>query len=110
MSYKLPFPTWTLDSEVTVYQTTRNDEGGFYKVELFKGACRHDIKIRTTMNAQREIVELSGLVVIPGNACAGMIPGHPLLIEIEGVEKRVYDMNLPKNPDKSIFSTELRLL
>ena len=107
---KLPFPMWTLTSNVVVYQTIRNDEGENVKHKLFKGPCRYDKKSRTTMNAQREIIELSGLIVCPDDILTSADKRHPLLVEVNGEEKRVYDTNQPDNPDGSIFSTELRLI
>ena len=60
------------------------------------------------MNAERQLITLSGKVVIEGDIC----PSKPFegYVLINNTKKAIYNLEKPLNPDGSVFSTELNLL
>ena len=111
MNIKLPFPEWTLTADVVIYKLTTNTDGGTDKETLYEGKARFDKKSKQVLNANRELVTLSGMIVCKGDI---YLPDttleNPLRVLVHGMQKRVYSVNKPDNPDGSIFSTELFLI
>lgn len=105
---KLPFPQWTLNSNAKVYYVNRNEYNELEEVEVFNGRVNHVQKTKQILNAQRELIMLSGLVVIPGDLNIDITNDKkPLYVELNNSKQRVMQVNKPNNPDGSIFSTEL---
>jgi hypothetical protein len=111
MNIKLPFPEWTLTTDAKIYQRKSNRDGGNDDAEFFSGKVRFDKKTKQIMNERRELIALSGMIVCKGDIyLPEMTQETPLFVSVEGMEKRVYSVNKPDNPDGSIFSTELSLI
>lgn len=105
---KLPFPMWTLNTEAKIYTIEVDKYGEETMTEFFNGRVNHVQKTKQVLNAERQLISLSGWVVIPGDIYLPSInPDTPLYIAVGGLEKRVYSTNKPSNPDGSVFSTEL---
>jgi len=104
---KLPFPKWTLTKSVEIYSFLNDEDNKPISTLIFSGKARYDKKTRQILNAQRELVMISGIVV-----CEGDIPiplDKSVFVLVDGQEKRVIKTNKPDNPDGSVFSTELML-
>lgn len=104
---KLPFPRWIAKTPVKVYQTQLSEDGEPVEEIIFDGLSCYDEKSRQVMDAERRLVQLSGLVIIEGD----INPGKTIegLVEIGGERKTIYRAKRPRNPDGSVFSTELEL-
>jgi len=104
---KLPFPEWCLVTPIKVYVEI-SGEDGVTEVEIFDGLCNLSEKSRTTLNEQRQVVTLSGKAIFKGDIYPGkLIKGY---IDLDGIKRTIYGSRKPRNPDGSIFSTELDLM
>lgn len=104
---KLPFPDWALVTPIKVYAEEETEDGVEEKL-IFDGKCNYSEKTRTTLNEQRQVVELTGKVLLKGD----IYPGKPIkgYVVIDGIKKTIYRSRKPRNPDGSIYSTELDLI
>ncbi|GIO34350.1 hypothetical protein J2TS6_54910 [Paenibacillus albilobatus] len=103
---KFPFPSWNQVTPVQVYQT---EQGRYGEVEtlIYDKKCFYDEKSRQVLDAERRLVLLSGLIIIEGDINPGkVIEGY---VVVEGERKNIYRAKRPRNPDGSVFSTELEL-
>jgi len=108
MRGKLPFPKWILNTPVKVYQTGINKFGEPIEELIFDGLVSYDEKQRQVMNAERQLVLLSGKIIIEGDINPGkLIEGY---VKIGGIDKKIYSAIRPRNPNGSVFSTELDLM
>lgn len=104
---KFPFPSWNQVTPVKVYQTDLSEDGEPVEELLFDGLCFYDEKSRQVLDAERRLVLLSGLIVIEGDIRPGQtIEGFVLIGE---EQKNIFRTRRPRNPDGSVFSTELEL-
>ena len=108
MGFKMPFPKWSLVTPVKIYHSFINEDGEPVDELIFDGKVNYSEKSKRVMNADRQLITLSGKVICEGN----IAPKHPVIegyIEVNGVKKNIYRASRPRNPDGSIFSTELEL-
>ena len=104
---KLPFPDWCLVTPIKVYAEEPSEDGVEEKL-IFDGKCNFSEKSRTTLNEQRQVVELTGKVLCKGDIYPGkQIKGY---VELDGSKRTIYRSRKPRNPDGSIYSTELDLM
>lgn len=104
---KLPFPDWCLVTPIKVYAEI-SGEDGVTEEEIFDGKCNFSEKSRTTLNEQKQVVELSGKVLLKGDIYPDkLIKGY---VELGSLKKTIYRSRKLRNPDGSIFSTELDLM
>lgn len=107
MRGKLPFPKWILVTPVKVYQTQLSEDGEPIEELILDGLASFEEKMKRTMDAKRGLVLLSGKVI-----CQGDIHPDKLIegfVQIGAERKTIYRAARPRNPDGSIFSTELEL-
>jgi hypothetical protein len=106
MGMKLPFPRWQANTDIKVYSTVQGEDGEEETI-LYEGKCIYTDKSRTVLNAERQLITLSGKAVIEGDINPRkIIQGY---IEVDNVKKKIYEAERPKNPDGTVFSTELNL-
>lgn len=104
---KLPFPDWCLVTPVEVWAEVPGEDGVAEDL-IFDGLCNFSEKSKTTLNEQRQVVELSGKALFKGDIYPGkLIKGY---IKLGKIKKTIYRTRKPRNPDGSIFSTELDLM
>lgn len=105
---KFPFPKWNANTPVKVYQTTIDNRGIPTEEVIYEGKAIYDEKQRQVLDAERRLILLSGKVIIKGDIAPGKkISGY---VEIDGDTKAIYAALRPRNPDGSVFSTELDLM
>ncbi|BFH66008.1 hypothetical protein J27TS7_08530 [Paenibacillus dendritiformis] len=104
---RFPFPWWNQVTPVKVYQTELSEDGEPVEELIYDGKCFYDEKSRQALNAERQLVLLSGLVIIEGD----IRPGKTIegFVEIGTEQKNIFRTRRPRNPDGSVFSTELEL-
>ncbi|MBE6051890.1 MAG: hypothetical protein E7214_14910 [Clostridium sp.] len=100
---KLPFPDFLLNTPVTVYKTELGEDGP-EEEKIFEGKCIYTDKTKQVMTAEKQLITLTGKVVIKG--ALDIKEGYVIVNE---TKKIIYSVEKPINPDGSIFSTELNL-
>lgn len=103
---RFPFPKWSQVTPVQVYQT---EQGRYGEEEtlIYDGKCFYDEKSRQVLDAERRLVLLSGLIVIEGDINPDkVIEGFVMIGEDR---KNIFRAKRPRNPDGTVFSTELEL-
>lgn len=108
MGMKLPFPKWLAKTDVKVCSTKVNEDGEPEETPLYDGKCIYTDKSRTVLNAEKQLITLTGKVVIEGDIAPndGIIQG---IVEVRGTKKTIYGSERPLNPDGTVYSTELSL-
>ncbi|MGL4108320.1 hypothetical protein [Clostridium sp. LP20] len=106
MGFKLPFPKFLANTEIEVWFEGTNTDGDYKEEIIFKGKCIYTDKSKQVLNAERQLITLSGKAVIEGYIYNGPFEGY---IVVNEIEKKIYSIERPLNPDGSIFSTELSL-
>lgn len=108
MPGKFPFPKWILVTPVKVYQTSLNEDGEPAEDLIYDGLCSYNEKSRQTLDAERRLVTLSGKVIIKGDIYPDrLIEGY---VQFGEIKKDIFRTQRPRNPDGSVFSTELDLM
>lgn len=106
MGLKLPFPKFLAKTDIKVYSTTLGEDGEEEAI-LYEGKCIYTDKSKPVLNAERQLITLTGKAVIEGDIKPGkVIEGF---IEVNKIKKRIYGAERPLNPDGTVFSTELNL-
>lgn len=103
---KLPFPRFLANTNIEVYQEGINEDGDYIEEKIFTGKCIYTDKAKQILNAERQLISLSGKAVIEGAIKDGPFEGY---VKVNGVKKKIYSIERPLNPNGSIFSTELNL-
>jgi len=106
MGLKLPFPRFQAKTDIKVVSTVLGEDGE-EESPLYEGKCIYTDKSKTVLNAERQLITLSGKAVIEGDINPEeVIEGF---IVVNTIKKKIYGAERPLNPDGSVFSTELNL-
>ncbi|AJA50060.1 hypothetical protein CPAST_c40310 [Clostridium pasteurianum DSM 525 = ATCC 6013] len=108
MKGKLPFPKWILNTELKIFDIEIGEDGGPNETIMFEGKAFYEEKTRQTLDKDRSLVTLSGKVIVPGDINPGKIIKG--CVQIGEVKKDIFKSSRPKNPDGTVFSTELDLM
>lgn len=105
---KLPFPKWILNTQIKIFQTTLGENGGPVPTLLYEGMCNYTEKTKQILDKERKLITLTGKVIVPSD----INPGVPIegYIQIGEIKQDIYTSIRPRNPDGSVFSTELDLM
>lgn len=106
MGFKLPFPKWLANTPIEVWLEGTNTDGDYEEKIIFEGKCNYIDKSRQVLNAERQLITLSGKAVIEGAIYDGLFEGY---VKVNGVKKKIYSIERPLNPDGTVYSTELSL-
>lgn len=105
---KLPFPGWTLNTVAKIFVMDIDEDGKETTTVIFDGKVQYVEKTKQIINPERQLVTISGWIVIPG--AIERTSDDFLTVEVGGQTRRVSHSNVPYNPDGSVFSTELYLI
>lgn len=105
---RFPFPSWSQVVPLKVYKTELNEDGGRDETVLFDGKAFYDEKSKRVVDKTGSVVLLSGKVIIEGDIAPGQIIDG--LVKVDGVDKVIYSTLRPRNPDGTVYSTELDLM
>lgn len=109
MPGKLPFPRFLARTPIKVILTDGLTEDGEPKeIVVFEGQCIYDEKSRQVLDDERRLIRLSAKAIIEGDISPGQdIAGH---VQVNGgPAKTIFRAQRPRNPDGSVYSTELEL-
>ena len=105
---KFPFPKWILNTQLKIFQTKLNEDGEPEELLLFEGKAFYEEKTKQTLDKDRKLVTLSGKVICEGDINPGkVIEGY---VQVGESKKDIFRISKPRNPDGSVFSTELELM
>lgn len=107
MIKKLPFPRWAMVTPIEVFDYVEGEDGWEDKL-IYSGLCCVSEKAREVLTAERELVRLSGKVLFEGD----IYPGGEInrgYVVLDGKCRGIYRVHRARNPDGSIFSTEVEL-
>lgn len=111
MAGRLPFPRFLANTQIEVVLTGGLDEDGApVEVEVYEGKCIYDEKARQVLDDERRLVQLSAKAIIEGDICPGQdIEGF---VQVAGseIKRKIFRATRPRNPDGSVYSTELELM
>lgn len=99
---RLKFPEFLINTTLRISNTVHT-ESGIEEVVVVDTKCIYNEKIKQVLNAQRELITLSGICILKGDVTIN--PGDVATIGEQ--EKVVYSVTKPRNPDGSVFSTEV---
>lgn len=95
------------DIEVTLNREGRNKYGSPLEPVKWTGKSNYQDNAKTVLTAQKELVQLSGSALIPGD----IAPDLPVIsggtIKVCGVERKIYQGYKVRNPDGSVNYTRL---
>jgi len=105
---RFPFPSWNANTDVKVYRTIVDNKGEPSEETIYEGLAIYDEKQRQVLDAERRLIVLSGKVIIEGDIAPKQeISGY---VKVDGIKKAIHQVIRPRNPDGSVFSTELDLM
>ena len=111
MPGKLPYPRFLANTQVTVTITEGLTEDGESDVKLiYEGKCIYDEKSRQVLDAERRLVRLSAKAIIEGDLYPGLDLEGFVEVAGSGVKRSIFRAARPRNPDGSVYSTELELI
>lgn len=103
-------PDKVCTTPATVYLTDGlNRDGSKKRTVIFEGKCFHSEKAKQKLNAEKQLIVLSGEALFNGDIAPDCpkIDGYVL---IGGNEYRIYGSEKAKNPDGTVNYTRLELI
>lgn len=110
MKYPQLVPDRVCKTACKVFQTGGlNRDGSKKKTVLFDGNCFYSEKSRQKLNAEKQLITLSGEALFNGDIApdSAVIDGY---VEIDGKEYKINASEKAKNPDGSVNYTRLELM
>lgn len=108
MIKKFKFPQWILVTPLKVYQTELSEDGEPVEDLIFDGKAFYEERTKQILDKERKLVNLTGKVI-----CMGDINPNKLIegyVQVGDVKQDIFRVSKTRNPDGSIFSTELELM
>lgn len=107
MIKKLPFPRFALNTDIKIVQTSKTEDGGESERALYEGKAIYKQRDRTILDEHKREIVLTGQAIVEGD----INPGEEIsgFILVDGMKKTIYNTARIRNPDGSIFSTEVNL-
>ena len=110
MKFPQLVPDRVCTTAVTVYRTGGlNRDGSKKHIVIFEGKCFHSEKATQKLNAEKQLITLSGTALFNGD----IAPDSPIIdgyAEIGGMEYKIYSSEKAKNIDGTVNYTRLELI
>lgn len=102
--FRLPFPTGLATTFITLESEVQGEDG-ITKVVLFSGHAIVDERAHRIIGKERQQVKMDGKIIIQGDVLPGKdIKGY---VTFYDQERTIVSVQRPRNPDGSVFSTEI---
>lgn len=75
----------------------------------FEGKCNYQDKAKTILTAQKQLINVSGIALFPGDICpdvANISKGKAI---VNGISRTIYEARKHRNPDGTVNYTEVVL-
>lgn len=110
MKFPQLVPDRICTTSAAVYRTDGlNRDGSKKQAVIYEGKCFHSEKSTQKLNAEKQLITLSGSAFFNGDIAPGsaVIDGYA---QIGGNEYRIYSSEKAKNPDGTVNYTRLELI
>lgn len=97
-------PSIMMNTNIEIIQEI-DGEDGVTEDLVYKGKCYYEEAIRRVLDENRQVIELSGLAIVYTN-----LVFNKAFIRIDGKTRTIYRTSRPRNPDGSVYSTEMELI
>lgn len=112
MNYPCLVPKRLCKTDITISfdREGLNEYGEPMETVNYSGKCNYQDKAKTVLTAEKKLVEITGTVLIPGDACPELpvISGGSAVVF--GVERRIQQGTKARNPDGTVNYTEVLLV
>lgn len=110
MKFPQLVPDRVCTTAVTVYRTEGLNRDGTKKhIVIFEGKCFYSEKAKQKLNAEKQIITLSGAALFNGD----IAPDSPVIdgyVDIGGREYKIYSSEKAKNVDGTVNYTRIELI
>lgn len=110
MPGRLPFPRFLANTPIRVVLTRLSEDGEPVEESIFEGKCIYNEKSKQVLDAERRLVSLSAVAIIEGDICPGKDIEGCVEVAGGGLTRSIFRGARLRNPDGSVFSTELELM
>lgn len=97
-------PSIMMSTDIEIIQEI-DGEDGVTEDLVYKGKCYYEESIRRVLDENRQIIELSGIAIVYTN-----LVFNKAFTRIDGKTRTIYRTSRPRNPDGSVYSTEMELI
>lgn len=112
MNYPCLVPKRLCKTDITISfdREGLNEYGEPLEAVNYSGKCNYQDKAKTVLTPEKKLVEITGTVLIPGDACPELpvISGGSAVVF--GVERRIQQGTKARNPDGTVNYTEVLLI
>ena len=107
-----PIPKAMLNSDcdITLNASGISEDGEELPSVTYSGRCAFSEKRKRVYDAEKNLIQLEGQVVIPGDIAPTLSEACTGTITVNGTEYTVYAVKRPRNPDGSVHHTSLEIM
>lgn len=95
---------------VTIHSEGISEDGEPMKDFSETLRCNYQDSAKTVLTDEKKLVRLSGVALFPGDICPELATLSDGTVEVEGVQRRIFQGMKARNPDGTVNYTELRLV
>lgn len=95
---------------VTIHQEGLSEDGGplvAFEADL---RCNYQDTAKTVLTAEKQLIQLSGVALFPGDIAPGLPNLSGGTAEVNGIRRTIFQGIKARNPDGTVNHTELRLV
>ena len=112
MRYPCLVPKKLCKTEIslTIEQEGISELGGPLEALSFSGLCNYQDKAKKILTADKQIVEISGCALLPGDICPEIAVVSAGEATVFGATRKIAEVRKARNPDGTVNYTEVLLI